>query len=114
VPVGKVPLLALHVCRSEPQRNVPRRLELAIREAHSAADSADRLANIMIKISLKRRIAAGEAIAEAREVVPRGGVARVAGQAGAGPPRVAVAVELGAESRPLVLTGLLPGAAHHS
>jgi hypothetical protein len=45
-------------------------LEDTIRAAHRAAIAADNFANIAIRVSLKQRIAAGEALAAARELVP--------------------------------------------
>ena len=45
-------------------------LEHSIRQAAQAAETADQIADTCIRISLRHRIAAGEALAEARELVP--------------------------------------------
>jgi hypothetical protein len=45
-------------------------LEATIRAAHSAAITADNIATVAIRVSLKKRILAGEALAAARELVP--------------------------------------------
>ena len=45
-------------------------LEDTIRKATAAAHTADNIADTCIKVSLRQRIAAGEALAAARELIP--------------------------------------------
>jgi hypothetical protein len=44
-------------------------LAITIREAHQAATTADTIANVAIKVSLKKRLLAGEALTAARALV---------------------------------------------